>query len=80
MAERVALLLDGGFVKKRLEAKNRRFPTAADVVALSQSILEKGLLRNKQLFRVYYYDAPPLGGIATNPLDGTSINPILFTA
>ncbi len=74
MAEKVVLLLDGGFVKKKLAVQYRRFPTERDVLTCCGWILEKPRLLGKELFRVYYYDAPPLEGIATNPLDGTTVD------
>ncbi len=74
MAERVALLLDGGFVKKKLDARWKRFPSPVDVVALCQEIMAKPRLADTELFRVYYYDAPPLEGIAYNPIDGSPVD------
>jgi uncharacterized LabA/DUF88 family protein len=74
MTKKVVLLLDGGFVKKKIQARTKTFPTEADVLALCSSILEKPRLQGAELFRVYYYDAPPLDGKAVNPLDGTAID------
>lgn len=74
MPEKVVLLLDGGFVKKKLQARTKTFPTEADVLALCRSIMEKPRLQKAELFRVYYYDAPPLDGSAVNPLDGTAVD------
>ncbi|MCP4654775.1 MAG: NYN domain-containing protein [bacterium] len=71
---RVAILLDGGFVKKKLQRQHGRFPTAEDIVAFCGSLMQKPELIGKDLFRVYYYDAPPLEGSATNPLDRTTIH------
>jgi len=73
MRERVAILLDGGFVKKKLQAKLKRFPDPRDVVELCQEIMVKPRLQGLDLFRAYYYDAPPLTGATTNPLNGAKI-------
>ena len=74
MAEKVVMFLDGGFVKKKLQEKPSTFPTVQDVVELCRLIMSKPRLNGMELFRVYYYDAPPLDGHAENPLDGTKVN------
>jgi len=63
-------MLDGGFVKKKLSQSLNHFPTVADVVGLTASIMTKSDLPTKELFRIYYYDAPPFLGKVTNPLSG----------
>lgn len=65
MGERVAILLDGGFVKKKLYERLHHFPTVPDVVGLTSALMQQPRLQSKDLFRVYYYDAPP---IAANDL------------
>jgi uncharacterized LabA/DUF88 family protein len=74
MSNKVALLLDGGFVKKRLHADLHHFPTVADVVSLCTSIVAKPELKDTELFRIYYYDAPPFEGSAKNPIDKVTTN------
>ena len=74
MAERVAILLDGGFVKKKLRERLKAFPGPPDVVALCDDIMKHEALAGCELFRVYYYDAPPLEGSATNPIDRSVTN------
>jgi uncharacterized LabA/DUF88 family protein len=37
-------------------------------------ILAKPSLVGKELFRAYYYDAPPLDGKAKNPINGSIVN------
>ncbi len=73
MAERVAILLDGGFVKKKLGPRLKAFPKPADVVDLCGNIMQHKALADYELFRVYYYDCPPLAGSAKNPIDGSLI-------
>ena len=68
MANRVAVLLDGGYVRVRLERALRRFPEPTDVMAFTEQILLHPRLVGSELLRVYYYDAPPIGGTKPNPL------------
>jgi uncharacterized LabA/DUF88 family protein len=70
MADRVAVLLDGGFVKKRLERSLGRFPTTKDVVAVVGTITGHARLANHTLYRAFYYDAPPFEGEKHNPFTG----------
>jgi uncharacterized LabA/DUF88 family protein len=74
MAERTAILMDGGFVKKKLYETNRRFPSVRDVVNLVATTMAKAPLVGATIFRVYFYDAPPFEGTATNPIDGSVVN------
>ena len=74
MADRVVLLLDGGFVKKRLQSQVHRFPLVVDVVGLCATILANPALSSKELFRIYYYDAPPYEGKSKNPISGAMVN------
>jgi uncharacterized LabA/DUF88 family protein len=71
MSEKVVLLLDGAFLKKKLEQRLKHFPSADDVVAFCASVMAKPEFKNSVLFRIYYYDAPPFEGSVTNPIDGT---------
>ena len=74
VSEKVAIMLDGGFVKKRLAKRLKRFPGVADVVGLCGNLMTATRLAGKDLFRIYYYDAPPLDGHSANPIDKTVIN------
>jgi uncharacterized LabA/DUF88 family protein len=61
-----AVLLDGGFVLKRLYLlAGRRHPTAEDVYAFAKSCVTQ---TEEQLFRIYFYDCPPYEESARNPL------------
>lgn len=66
---RVAVLLDGEYVKKVLERLLRRFPTPDDVVAEVQRTLDHPDLRHLALYRIFYYTAEPMAGVTRNPLD-----------
>lgn len=66
MPDKVAVLLDGGFVVKRLqELIGVGSPTASDVLKFAH----KCAYGDEQLFRVYYYDCYPFGRKLTNPLN-----------
>jgi hypothetical protein len=69
MSERVAVLLDGGFVQKRLYSLlGRKMPTAKDIL----SFAGKCVASDEELFRIYYYDCPPFGGTLVHPMSGAS--------
>ncbi len=74
MPEKAALLIDGGFLKKKLQGFNRRFPTVADVTNFVATTLAKPPLAGVSVFRVYFYDAPPYEGTASNPISGSITN------
>lgn len=88
MAATVAILLDGGFVKKKLEAIKRAallvagqipapksvFPTAHDVIDLTARIMSDPRLAGREIFRIYFYDAPPLDGVKMNPISRRPYN------
>ncbi|MGK2741024.1 NYN domain-containing protein [Tepidicaulis sp. LMO-SS28] len=74
MAEKYAVLMDGGFVKKKLSQKNRHFPTAAEVKAEVDRIQAHNRLAGKELLRVYFYDSPPAEKMLMNPVDGTRLD------
>jgi uncharacterized LabA/DUF88 family protein len=74
MSNKVALLLDGGFVRKRLQNQLHHFPVVQDVVNLCGSLIAKPELKNAELFRIFFYDAPPYEGSEKNPIDNVVIN------
>lgn len=68
--QKLALLLDGGFVTKALSVRNKSFPTAQDIETECRRIQAHVDLVNLDLLRIYFYDSPPATGIITNPIDG----------
>lgn len=74
MSEKVVILLDGGFIKKKLKQRTAQFPAVADIVSLVDALMKQPRLAQTALFRAYYYDAPPYEGTATNPIDGLVTN------
>lgn len=71
---KAAVLLDGGFVKKKLEQILGHFPTRRDVISIVDTVMTKQRLMAVELFRVYYYDAPPFEGQGRNPVDGSVVD------
>lgn len=74
MSERAVILLDGGFVKKKLEQTLGHFPSVGEVVTFSKNLMTQSDLSSKELFRVYWYDAPPFSGSVRNPISGATLN------
>ena len=64
----VAILLDGGFVTKKLYKMLGRHATANDVLEFSEACLKQ----DEELFRLYYYDCQPDEQTQTNPISGAS--------
>ena len=56
---RYAILLDGGFLKKKLLDQLKHHPTASDIVAKCNALQELPEVREHELLRIYYYDAYP---------------------
>lgn len=54
-----AILLDGGFLTKKLYSQLNRHPTADDVVAECNRIQRISEVADYELLRIYYYDAAP---------------------
>lgn len=65
-----AVLLDGGFVIKKLQQANRHFPSAEEIVQLCARIGEHENFRHYELLRNYFYHANPATDVLVNPLDG----------
>jgi len=63
--KKVAILLDGGFVLKRLyRLLGNRHPTANDVITFARTCADV----DEEVFRIYYYDCPPFDRSLANPL------------
>lgn len=67
---RYAILLDGGFVTRKLNERLGHHPTAADIVALCDEIRANEHLSDYELMRIYYYDAPPSTETVKFPVTG----------
>ncbi|UCG88396.1 MAG: NYN domain-containing protein [Gemmatimonadota bacterium] len=73
-ADRVAILLDGEYVKRVLRQRLTRFPSQADVIGEVRRIQRNSALDAFSLYRVFYYTAEPLSGTAIHPLTGNRID------
>jgi len=67
-------MVDGGFLKKKLLQRNHRDATVQDITTFCTNVMHKVPLAQAQLFRIYFYDAPPFEGAVTNPLSGVVTN------
>ncbi len=72
MPSKYAILLDGGFVTKKLQRRLKRFPAAADVEQECKRIAAFPQLAGRDLLRIYFYDASPAKDRLTNPIDGSA--------
>ena len=73
MIERVAVLLDGEFVKKVLGQRLSRFPEPGDIMGEVARILKTPSLSGHSLYRTFHYTADPLVSSTRNPLSGQKI-------
>ena len=69
---RYAILLDGGFVTKKLQKQLSRPANADDIVALCDDIRRHEQLKDYELLRTYYYDAPPSSETIKLPVSGNA--------
>ncbi len=70
---RFAILLDAGFLKRKL-GSSRNPMTAKQVVEFTETITKRKELEDCTLHRIYYYDAEPMAGKKPIPLTGSSSN------
>lgn len=66
--KKVAILVDGGYLSKVFKKRTGRDMTPDDVIRIADKTIDK---RKEELFRIYYYDAPPYQEKLINPLDGS---------
>lgn len=57
-APQFAILLDGGFVTKKLYERNGRAATAEDIEQECERLKALPCLAGYELLRIYHYDAP----------------------
>jgi uncharacterized LabA/DUF88 family protein len=69
-----AMLLDGGFLTKKIQAHHNRPATAADVVAFCDRLKEYREVASYELLRIYYYDAHPSTETVAQPVSRESFN------
>lgn len=68
-----AMLLDGGFVRRKLSTANSPVD-AAGIAAFTKAMAALPCVAGMRLHRIYFYDAKPLEGHATVPLGGGTID------
>jgi uncharacterized LabA/DUF88 family protein len=74
MAEKVALLLDGGFVRPLLQ-KRLKTPASADAIEkLAWALLAHRCVMPYDLYRTFFYDCDPFGETVTNPISKAKIH------
>lgn len=71
---RYAVLIDGGFLLRKLENRLREFPTADQVESVATSIARHDCVRGLERLRVYFYHARPATGNLVNPLSKVTTN------
>jgi len=69
-----AILLDGGFVTKKLYEKHRQHASAEDVEAECERIRALPCVAGYELLRIYYYDAPPSDETVNLPISGNKLH------
>lgn len=69
-----AILLDGGFVTKRLQVQLQRNATADDIVAVCDRLRGHPELADYELLRIYYYDAFPSSERVNQPVSRNSFD------
>jgi uncharacterized LabA/DUF88 family protein len=74
VSDKFAVLLDGGFVTKKLQERLGRYPSVPDVELECRRIVSHTALSNCTLLRFYFYDAPPLQKVIQNPVDQFKID------
>jgi uncharacterized LabA/DUF88 family protein len=69
-----AILMDGAFVRTKLQRTLNRFPAVSDIADEINRLKAIDALAGHSLLRTYFYDAPPAGGSLTNPISGENLN------
>lgn len=63
-----AILIDGGFLTKKLYARLNRHANADDIVDECDRLQTTDYVRDYELLRIYYYDAPPSSESLSQPV------------
>ncbi len=73
--DKIALLLDDGFVRSALtQSRPEPIVSSDEIVQVCERILDHQRLANGSLYRIFYYDSLPYDGTVTNPMDGFQTN------
>lgn len=71
---RFAILLDGGFLKKKLLDRIGSHPTADDIVKECDRLRALSCVADHDLLRIYYYDAYPASASLKMPISKAAFN------
>ena len=63
-----SILIDGGYFTKIYNNSQNEHPSAADVIRITERIKQLVCFLEKELLRIFYYDAPPLQSTIINPI------------
>lgn len=74
MAEKYALIIDGGFLKNKLRRYTPEQKITAQYVVEYCQQLHEAHLNKYELFRIYYYDCNPFRGKISHPITGAVID------
>lgn len=74
MNPRYAILLDGGFLKKKLLDKLGHHPSADDIMAECDRLRALPCVKGHDLLRIYYYDAYPASASLKTPIAKAPFN------
>jgi uncharacterized LabA/DUF88 family protein len=69
MKRKFAILIDAGFLKRKLGSQQNPI-SSAQVVEFTNHLQKRPELSDLSLHRIYYYDAEPLNIVKTKPLTG----------
>lgn len=69
-----AILLDGGFLTKKLHTDLGRSPTADDIMAVCERLQRLAEVQGYELLRIYYYDAAPSSEKVNQPVTRAGYN------
>jgi uncharacterized LabA/DUF88 family protein len=66
-----AILVDGGFLTRKLQQKLKRFPSVEDVYQELTDLTSLPAIAGYELLRIYWYDAYPSSDTLRRPVSGT---------
>lgn len=69
-----AIMLDGGFLTKKLHAELQRHPTADDIMVVCERLQRLAEVQGYELLRIYYYDAAPSSEKVNQPVTRAGYN------
>jgi uncharacterized LabA/DUF88 family protein len=73
MSIHYAMLLDGGFLRRKLGTSSKPVDAAA-ISAFASSVGRLPCLAGRRLHRIYFYDSRPLEGSEQTPLQGAAVD------